>query len=235
MGKGALWRAVPTWKRPWWARFALLCPPYKSIWRDTLRPALSSDIVQNHFATVRPCAVFGEVNALPTPKLKRTISNRNVKRNAGHHGLHVSRHVVGSFSVVNPAGVGWRKAVKRRAEIGANVRIGILLYQERRRGVADEHKHDTVACSATGDEIRNVLLVISKNPWPRVSMTSVAAIINSGAMAAIAESLLMALFLWRRLFQGSVVSNQGSGMIAACWLPGPGNVNAYQGRKFGDR
>ena len=38
-------------------------------------------------------------------------------------------------------------------------------------------------------------LVMSKNPWPRVSTTSVAAIINSGAMAAIAESLLIALFL----------------------------------------
>ncbi len=80
-----------------------------------------------------------------------------MKRNAGQHGLHVSRHVVGSFNVVNPAGVGWRKAVKRRAEIGADVRIGILLYQERRRGVAGEHKHDSVTCSATGDEIRDVL------------------------------------------------------------------------------
>src|SRR5215470_16633260 len=125
-------------------------------------PALSANVVQDHFATVRPRTVFGNVNALPAPKLKRTISNRNVKRNAGHHGLHMSRHVVGSFHVVNPAGVGWRKAVKRRAEIGADVRIGILLYQERRRGVADEDKHDTVACSAAGDEIPNVFRNLEK-------------------------------------------------------------------------
>src|SRR5258708_31246945 len=132
---------------PWWARFASLCPPYKSIWRDTLPPALSSDVVQDHFATVRPCAVFGEVNALPAPKLKRTISNRNVKRNAGHHRLHMSRHVVGSFSVVSPAGVGWRKAVQRSAEIGADVRIGILLDHQRRGGVAEETKHHNRACA----------------------------------------------------------------------------------------
>src|SRR5258708_13974738 len=152
---------------PWWARFASLCPPYKSIWRDTLPPALSSDVVQDHFATVRPWAVSGEVNALPAPKLKRTISNRNVKRNAGHHRLHMSRHVVGSFSVVNPAGVGWRKAVKRRAEIGENVRIGILLYQERRRGVAGRKKQHCVPVPPPAPNKHRPPFKILKTPAPR--------------------------------------------------------------------
>src|SRR5262249_29240942 len=44
--------------------------------------------------------------------------------------------------------------------------------------------------------------VMSKKPCPRVSTTSVAALINSGAIAVIAESRFMTLFLLRHLSAG---------------------------------
>src|SRR5262249_46571826 len=58
--------------------------------------------------------------------------------------------------------------------------------------------------------------VMSKKPCPRVSTTSVAALINSGAIAVIAESRFMTLFLLRHLSaaflceQGSAPPRRGS-------------------------
>src|SRR5215467_467549 len=128
--------------------------------RSPLAP--SADVIQNHFATMRPRAVFGQINALPTTESECPGLNRNVNRSAGQHGLHMSRHVVRTFGIVNPSGIGWRQAVECGGEIGAHVRVGVLLDHQRGRGVADEHEHKAVACATTGNEILDFLRNVEK-------------------------------------------------------------------------
>jgi hypothetical protein len=41
--------------------------------------ALGTNVMQNHFATMRLGAVFSDINALPASQRKSTGSNRNVK------------------------------------------------------------------------------------------------------------------------------------------------------------
>src|ERR1700730_1821358 len=101
--------------------------------------------LQHHLAAVRPRAVLGDINALPGAEPKLAARDRHVQRHAVAHGLDVSRHVVGPFDVVHPAGVGRRDALERGDEIGLHVRVGVLLDHQRGRGVLQIKQHNAIA------------------------------------------------------------------------------------------
>ena len=101
--------------------------------------ALAADELKQHLAPVRPRAVFGQIDALPgaereLPPATGTCSGRR------EHRLDMRRHVVGAFRVVHPAGIRGRKTIQRGHKVGLHVRIGVLLNDQRRRGVADDRR-----------------------------------------------------------------------------------------------
>ena len=90
-----------------------------------LTPA--ADELQHHLAPMRPHAVLCEINPLPGAKREPAISHRHLQRDTIDHGLHVRRHVVGPFSVVDPTYVRGRNAIERGNEIDLHVGICIFL------------------------------------------------------------------------------------------------------------
>ena len=66
---------------------------------------------------MRARAVLGKIDALPGPEVDRAVPYRNVQRYACQHRFHMGRHVVRTFCIVNPPGIGRRKALQRGAEV----------------------------------------------------------------------------------------------------------------------
>src|SRR5882724_12854572 len=121
-----------------------------------VRSRLAADELQHHLAPVRACPVLDQIDALPSTERKRAAAHRNMQRNAGQHGLDMSRHVVGPLDYVHPGTVGGREAMQRRDEIGLHVRIGILLDHERCRGVAQIKQQHAVARPALLDKAHSL-------------------------------------------------------------------------------
>ena len=82
-------------------------------------------------------AVLREIETLPGPDREPAANDRNMQGHAVDHRFHMRRHVVRAFGVVHPAGIGRRQPVERGHEIGLHVGIGILLDDQRRRGVPE--------------------------------------------------------------------------------------------------
>jgi hypothetical protein len=100
--------------------------------------------------------VLDQIDALPRAERERAAGHRHVQGDAGQHGLDVGRHVIGAFNRVHPAGVLRRQPAQRRGEIGAHVGIGVLLDDERRRGVAQVNEQHAVPGAGLGEEARNL-------------------------------------------------------------------------------
>src|SRR5215468_7581405 len=123
--------------------------------RATLRLralAMTADELQNDLAPVRPIAMLGEIDALPGAERKRAVDHRYMQRYSGYHCLNVRRHVVRPFDCVHPAGSGRCDAVERRHQIGPHIGIGVLLDDERRRGMAQKERKDALLRPGLGDE-----------------------------------------------------------------------------------
>jgi hypothetical protein len=56
----------------------------------------------------------------------------------------VRRHIVRSLDLVNPAGIGRRNAFERRGEVGAHVRISVLLDDQGRRRMFEKKQQGAV-------------------------------------------------------------------------------------------
>ena len=68
----------------------------------------------------------------------------------------MGRHVVWAFGIVNPSGIGGCEARERRAEVGQDVGIGILLDHQRSGGMAQKQKKRAVARSGLNDRCSQV-------------------------------------------------------------------------------
>jgi hypothetical protein len=68
-----------------------------------------------------------------------------MQRDAVEHGFDVGGHVVRPLHVVYPGSIRRRKALERGGEIGADIRVGVLLNDKRGRGVAHEKQQSAVA------------------------------------------------------------------------------------------
>lgn len=72
-------------------------------------------------------AVFAQVDALPYPEGQRPVAHWDGNASAQHGGLDVSGHVVGAFDGVDKRLVLGDHAVEAGFEVGADVRIGVLV------------------------------------------------------------------------------------------------------------
>src|SRR5205085_4178345 len=68
--------------------------------------ALAADELQHDLAPMRPGAMLGEIETLPSAEPKFLANHRDVERYADEHCLDVSRHIVRPFDIVHPAGIG---------------------------------------------------------------------------------------------------------------------------------
>src|SRR5262245_33461979 len=110
----------------------------ESLSRRALRTWLMpvANELQHDLAPVRAGAMLGQIETLPGAERELAVDHRHLQRDAVYHGLHVRRHIVGPFHIVDPAGVSRRDAIERGEEIGLHVRIGILLDHKGCRGMA---------------------------------------------------------------------------------------------------
>ena len=62
----------------------------------------------------------------------------------------------GPFDLVDPSGVGGSQPRERRGEVGAHIGIGILLDDQRRRGVPKKEKQRSLLRRDLVHELRNL-------------------------------------------------------------------------------
>ena len=80
---------------------------------------------------MRASAMLGDINALPSAERQIAFADWYLQGHAVEHGFDMGRHVVRPFDVVHPAGIGRRQAAERGDQIGAHIRVGVLLYDQR--------------------------------------------------------------------------------------------------------
>ena len=84
-----------------------------------------------------------KINALPGPQSEAAPHDRYRELHAGQRGADVGRHVVGAFvGVPISAGLLGGQAVKKRVEIGANVRRRVFLYDQARGGMPAKQRQE---------------------------------------------------------------------------------------------
>src|ERR1700740_448813 len=107
-------------------------PPYRSEW------SLLADQRQNERAAMRRATMLQQKNPLPHAELKPAISDRDRQLNLGQGAFDVRRHIVGALVVVAIEGDILRhQPVQKGVEIAQHVRRGVLLDQQRSRGVLE--------------------------------------------------------------------------------------------------
>ena len=90
-------------------------------------------------AQVRGAAVLEQVDALPGSERHPAADNRDRQTDRGQSGADMGRHVVRPLVVVGIAAlVLGRQELEERLEIVAHRRRGVLLDQQRRRGMTTE-------------------------------------------------------------------------------------------------
>jgi len=91
--------------------------------------------VQHQLATVRRRAVLEQVDALPGAEHRPAAIDRDRELGLGERRLDVRGHVVRPFVLVPIGGALGDQAAEEGFEIGAGVRRGVLLHQQRGRAV----------------------------------------------------------------------------------------------------
>ena len=83
--------------------------------------------------------MFEQIYALPRAKHELPIHHRHIELHLRERGLEMRRHVVGAFVVVvvEPLALGGQ-FIEEMLEIAAHGRRGVLLDQQRGRGVTAE-------------------------------------------------------------------------------------------------
>ena len=109
------------------------------------RGALLADEVHHHFPRMRHVPVFPKINALPRAEREVASAKRDTEIHGRKRGADVRRHVVRAFAGVLEERVAIRhEAFEETFEIGAHIRVGILLNQERGRGVLQMQREQAV-------------------------------------------------------------------------------------------
>ena len=87
---------------------------------------LAADKLKNDLAAVRPAPVLDQINSLPCAQRQSAAGDRHMQRHAIEHRLHMGRHVVGPFDIMNPGRIFRRKPIERSDEIGLHIRVGVF-------------------------------------------------------------------------------------------------------------
>ena len=132
------------------------------------RSGRAAEELEHDLPPVRTLPVLGEINALPCTEGEPARHHRHGERHASQHGFDMGGHVVRSFHVVRPARTDGSKAVKRSDEIGTHIGIGILLNNERSRGVPDVEEQRSLGRARPRHEALRLLRDLDKTPAVRV-------------------------------------------------------------------
>src|SRR2546429_2409452 len=89
-----------------------------------------------------------DVDPLPCPERDGPVAHREGHRIADEHGLHVRRPVPFGVRVLRAA---WHRALECREEVPLDVRIGILVDEDRSGRVRHGHRDDSVLDLRTRD------------------------------------------------------------------------------------
>jgi len=93
---------------------------------------LFAEEVGCNYALMWRAAVFPKVNTLPYPEREPCFFNRDGKIHRGKSCSNMGGHVVFPFHSVNEQRVAVRnKPAEKRFQIASNIRVGILLNQQR--------------------------------------------------------------------------------------------------------
>src|SRR6476646_5112231 len=93
--------------------------------------------------------VLPEMDPLPGAEREPAMAERDRELGRREGGAHVGRHVVGAFVAMAKERVAVGNEAREEAvEIGANVRVGVLLDHKAGRGVADEQREQSGAETA---------------------------------------------------------------------------------------
>lgn len=96
---------------------------------------------------MRRGAMLVEINALPRAEHQSSALNRNAQRRGRECGAHVRGHVVRAFARVPKQRIAVRhEALKKSFEIALHFGIGVLLNEQRSRGVLHKKREQ-----ASGD------------------------------------------------------------------------------------
>src|SRR5207248_1385695 len=121
--------------------FPLGRPPLagkSSATRPARKPAADgslADQMQHQLARMGGSAVLEQINALPRAEHRLASLHRNAELCLGQCRLDMRRHVIGSLILMPVAGILRRQTLEEGFEVGADIWIGILLYQQRGGGV----------------------------------------------------------------------------------------------------
>src|SRR5688572_28311314 len=95
--------------------------------------------MQDELAAVRRGAMLEDVHRLPGPERELAVDDRDRELRRGERGADVGGHVVGPLGgVAIEALVLGHELPEERVEVAEHVRVGVLLHDERGRGVPNE-------------------------------------------------------------------------------------------------
>jgi hypothetical protein len=118
---------------------------------------LFADQVQHDLAAVGMDAVLEEVDALPGAEDEAAVQDGDGELDLREGGFEVGGHVVEAFVVVEVGAVRWRHVGGDVVEVGEDVAlhggVGVLLDEQRRRGVAAEDGEQAGVDLLVGDPL----------------------------------------------------------------------------------
>src|SRR5262245_50221840 len=89
---------------------------------------------------MRSRSVLPQVHALPRPESELSTGHWNRLGRATDHRARVGRHIIRALVVVFPVSSLGCQIIHPTAEIAEHRRVGVLLNDEARGGVLDEHR-----------------------------------------------------------------------------------------------
>jgi len=112
--------------------------------------------LRHNLALVRTGPMFEKVNSLPSSQHHLPANNRNRQADRQERGLDMGRHIVGALvgmSQIGHLGVGRgrHEPVKKLGQVSLYLGIGVLLDEERTRGVPDEKRQHAIARNPSRD------------------------------------------------------------------------------------
>src|SRR5262245_33417965 len=108
--------------------------------------------MQNDLAFLWTPAMFEEVDSLPRAEGRLTVQHRNRDLHLRERSAQMRRHVVRPFILMRiPARVFGGQSLEERFEVGANLRRGVLLNEERSGSVTAEQREEACGDRLLGD------------------------------------------------------------------------------------
>src|ERR1700743_2077144 len=102
-----------------------------------MRPPSFTNKMQDNLPPMRRTPMLEQINTLPGPQSEVALQDRHWELHAGRRRADVCGHVVGAFVCVPIlAGVLRRQAIEKCLQIAANVRRGVLLYEQSGGGMS---------------------------------------------------------------------------------------------------